>query len=152
SALWSGAQHPHSSVVTEPRPDDRRFAARAWREQPYFALIKDAYLLYGEYLTELAELAQLAPADKRRLRFAPRQYLDAIAPSNFPATNPEVLQRAFETEGESLVAGFSNLLDDARKGRITMSDESAFEVGRNLAMTSGSVVYRNDLIELIQYD
>src|SRR4029453_1513533 len=133
-------------------PQDRRFAARAWRDQPFFALLKDAYLLYGEYLTELAELAQLPPADKRRLRFATRQYLDAISPANFPATNPEVLQRAIETEGESLLAGLSNLMNDARKGRITMSDESAFEVGRNLARTPGSVVFRNELIELIQYD
>ena len=152
SALWANAQPGVAHAAVDATPLDRRFAARAWREYPFFALLKDAYLLYGEYLTELAELAQLPTADKRRLRFATRQYLDAISPANFPATNPEVLQRAIETEGESLLTGLSNLMEDARKGRITMSDESAFEVGRNLATTPGSVVFRNELIELIQYD
>jgi polyhydroxyalkanoate synthase len=158
-ALWSAAQTaiaaPEGARVPEvvsPAPHDRRFAAAAWREQPYFAYLKQAYLLYAQYMTDLAEVANLTPGDKQRLRFATRQYLDAIAPTNFPATNPEVLERAIRTEGESLVHGFRNLLEDARKGRITMTDESAFEVGRNLAITPGSVVYRNELIELIQYD
>jgi polyhydroxyalkanoate synthase subunit PhaC len=131
---------------------DRRFKSAAWREQPYFAFVKQAYLLYAEYLTELASLAPLPKPERHRLEFATRQYLDAIAPSNFPATNPDVLAKAFETEGGSLVQGLRNLADDAQKGRITMSDERAFAVGRNLAMTPGSVVYRNELIELIQYD
>jgi poly[(R)-3-hydroxyalkanoate] polymerase subunit PhaC len=151
-ALWATAREAKPAPAMDPAPPDRRFAAPAWREQPFFALLKDAYLLYSEYLTELAELARLPSADKQRLRFATQQYLDAIAPTNFPATNPEVLQRAIETEGESLLTGISNLLEDARKGRISMSDESAFAAGRNLATTPGSVVFRNDLIELIQYD
>ena len=131
---------------------DRRFRSAAWREQPFFAFLKQAYLLYAEYVTELARLAPLSGTDKRRLEFATRQYLDAIAPSNFPATNPDVLAKAVETEGASLVQGLRNLADDAQKGRITMSDEKAFAVGRNLAMTPGNVVFRNELIELIQYD
>jgi polyhydroxyalkanoate synthase len=131
---------------------DRRFAAPAWRDQPYYAFIKDAYLLNAEYLTALASLAQLPPADKRRLAFATRQYIDALSPTNYPATNPEVLQRALETDGASLLRGFANLVGDARKGRITMSDEGAFAVSRNLAVTPGSIVFRNELIELIQYD
>jgi polyhydroxyalkanoate synthase len=151
-ALWAMSPEANPAPAVDAPPSDRRFAAPAWREQPFFALLKDAYLLYSEYLTELAELAQLPPADKQRLRFATQQYLDAIAPTNFPATNPEVLQRAIETEGGSLLSGLSNLLDDARKGRISMSDESAFAVGRDLATAPGSVVFRNDLIELIQYD
>ena len=133
-------------------PSDRRFRSAAWREQPFFAFLKQAYLLYAEYLTELAALAPLSGTDKRRLEFAMRQYLDAIAPSNFPATNPDVLAKAVETEGASLVQGLRNLADDAQKGRITMSDEKAFAVGKNLATTPGSVVFRNELIELIQYD
>jgi polyhydroxyalkanoate synthase len=158
-ALWSAA---HAAVATNDAsaipeiaaaaPSDRRFTAPAWREQPYFAYLKQAYLLYAQYLSELAGLAQLPSQDKRRLQFATRQYLDALSPTNFPATNPEVLQRAVETEGASLVQGFSNLLQDVGKGRITMSDETAFEVGRNLAVTPGSVVFRNELMELIQYD
>ena len=131
---------------------DRRFKAAAWREQPYFAFLRQAYLLYAEYVTELAGLCRLSEHEQRRLQFATRQYLDAIAPSNFPATNPEVIAKAFATEGGSLVQGLRNLADDAQKGRITMTDEKAFAVGRNLAVTPGSVVFRNELIELIQYD
>ena len=150
-ALWlSGVAAPDRGASDSPR--DRRFASPAWREQPYFAWLQEAYLLYGEYLRKLAALAHLPPAEKRRLEFAVRQYVDAIAPSNFPATNPDVIARAIETQGESLAQGFRNFVADAAKGRITMSDESAFAIGRNLAVTPGSVVYRNRLIELIQYD
>src|SRR5947207_5986280 len=154
-ALWARVMGGHAESTSEATMSterDRRFAAPAWRDQPYYAFIKDAYLLYAEYLTELASLAELSPTDKRRLQFATRQYIDAMAPTNYPATNPEVLQRALETDGVSLLQGFANLVGDVRKGRITMSDERAFAVGRNLAVTPGSVVFHNDLIELIQYD
>ncbi len=130
---------------------DRRFASREWREQPYFALLKDAYLLYAEYLRELAQLAQADDATKKRLGFLVHQYIDAIAPSNFLATNPDALKLALESGGASLAHGLSNLAADAQRGRIAMTDESAFKVGVNLAVTPGSVVFRNDLIELIQY-
>jgi len=155
--LWNAAHAAHRSggavePVTAPPPGDRRFASSVWSQQPYFAWLKQAYLLYGEYLTRVAALAQLPPEEKRRLEFSVRQFVDAIAPTNFPATNPDVLERAVETEGASIVEGFRNFVGDVGKGRITMSDESAFEVGRNLAVTPGSVVLRNPLIELIQYD
>ncbi|MEJ7667856.1 MAG: class I poly(R)-hydroxyalkanoic acid synthase [Casimicrobiaceae bacterium] len=130
---------------------DRRFHAPAWREQPFFAWLAQSYLLHKEYIEEMTALADLPAEDKRRLEFATQQYLAAIAPTNFPATNPEVVARAFATEGGSLAQGIRNLLDDTHRGRITMSDERAFTVGGNLAVTPGSVVYRNDLIELIQY-
>ena len=156
SKLWLAVL---STPIGEPLPEvvelpaaDRRFAAKAWHEQPYFSLLRQSYLLYASYLRELAALAPLPEQDKRRLAFATRQYVDAIAPTNFPATNPDVLRRAVETEGASLVQGLRNLADDARKGRITMTDERAFEVGRNLAVTPGSVVYRNELFELLQYE
>ena len=146
-ALWNADTPP------QPQQDsDRRFASRAWKEQPYFAWLAASYRLFAEYLTSLAALANLPPEEKRALEFAVRQFVAAIAPTNFPATNPDVLQRAVETEGGSLVEGFTHFVADVAKGRITMSDESAFEVGRNLAVTPGSVVYRNELIELIQYD
>jgi polyhydroxyalkanoate synthase len=156
AALWravldlpaGGTLH---ELVVQPETD-RRFRAAAWREQPFFSFLRQSYLLYADYLRELARLAPLAPADKQRLEFATRQYLDAIAPSNFPATNPDALAKAIETRGASLVQGLKNLADDAQKGRITMTDEEAFAVGRNLAVTPGGVVFRNDLIELIQYD
>ena len=156
-ALWQAAADAAASGGTLPElvappPGDRRFLASAWREQPYFALVMQSYLAYAEYLRDLARLAPLPPADKQRLEFATRQYVDAIAPTNFPATNPDVLAKAVATDGESLVKGLRNLVDDTRRGRITMTDERAFAVGRNLAVTPGSVVFRNALIELIQYD
>ena len=120
------------------------------RDQPYFAWVKQAYLLYGEYLMAVTALAQLPPAEKRRLEFSTRRFIEAIAPTNFPATNPDVLERALATDGASVLAGFRNFADDVGKGRITMSNESAFEIGRNLAVTPGGVVFRNSLIELIQ--
>jgi len=156
--LWSAAQRTLTTpgaVLPEiaPVPEgDRRFGAPAWRDDPYFSYLRQSYLLYADYLTQLAELAQLPGEEKRRLRFATRQYVDALAPTNFAATNPEVIARAAATDGMSLVEGMRNLLDDAHKGRITMTDESAFEIGRNIAITPGSVVYRNELIELLQYD
>ncbi|MGI8895475.1 MAG: PHA/PHB synthase family protein [Casimicrobiaceae bacterium] len=129
---------------------DRRFHAPAWREQPFFAWLAQSYLLHREYVGEMTRLVNLPKDEKRRLEFVTQQFLDAIAPTNFPATNPEVVARAFATEGGSLEQGIRNLLDDAQRGRITMSDERAFTVGGNLAVTPGDVVYRNDLIELIQ--
>ena len=160
-ALWAAAlitlgrgdprAPPEVPEIVPPAPGDRRFAASEWRELPYFALIKQGYLLFGQYLAELAELVSLPEHDKRRLAFVVRQYVDALAPTNFMATNPEVLKRALATDGASLVRGLANLASDAQRGRISMSDETAFEVGRNLAVTPGSVVYRNELIELLQY-
>jgi len=156
-ALWRAALDLQATggklpELVAPLPGDRRFRAAAWSEQPFFALLKQSYLLYADYLRELAHLAPLPAADKQRLEFATRQYLDAIAPTNFAATNPDVLARAVATEGASLVQGLRNLADDAQKGRISMTDARAFAVGRNLAITPGSVVFRNELIELIQYD
>ncbi|HEV2221347.1 MAG TPA: class I poly(R)-hydroxyalkanoic acid synthase [Casimicrobiaceae bacterium] len=157
ASLWTSAAdalaRPGAALpeVVAGAAGDRRFDAAAWREQPYFAWIRQAYLLYAEYLTQISRLAQLPPTEKRRLEFSTRQFIDAIAPTNFPGTNPDVIVRALATEGASLVQGLHNLAGDVRRGRITMSDESAFEVGRNLAVTPGSVVFRNELIELVQY-
>ena len=159
-ALWVGAASalgPDGAgggaipAVAEAAPGDRRFAAPEWRELPYFALMKQGYLLASEYLVELARLPAIPDPDKRRLAFLTKQFVDALAPTNFAATNPEVLKRAIATEGTSLVHGLSNLAADAQRGRISMSDGSAFEVGRNLAITPGNVIFRNELIELIQY-
>jgi polyhydroxyalkanoate synthase len=152
-ALWTaiaGAGGAPPQVVPAP-PGDRRFESPAWREQPWFAWLQQSYLLYGEYLRELAAASHLPDADKRRLAFMTRQFVDAIAPTNFVATNPDALEEAVRTEGGSLVHGLANLVADVGRGRISMSDESAFAVGRNLAVTPGHVVFRNDLVELIQY-
>ncbi len=131
-------------------PTDRRFAGPEW-QTPYFALLRDQYLAMCKYWEDAVAITELPPRDKERLRFAVRQWLDAMAPTNFPATNPEAIKLALATEGESLRKGAENLAADFAKGRVSMTDESAFEVGKNLALTPGFVVYRNDLIELIQY-
>jgi polyhydroxyalkanoate synthase len=150
-ALWARAAEGKAAPASAEAEADRRFASKAWREHPYFAWLRDAYLLYGHYVRELAALARADDTTKRRLIFLARQYVDAVSPSNFLATNPEALQRALATGGASIAQGLANLVADAQRGRIAMTDESAFAVGRNLAITPGSVVFRNPLIELIQY-
>ncbi len=149
--LWARAAEGRTTTEPAEGRDDSRFSDKAWREHPYFTWLRDAYLLYGEYVREFAALADADDATRKRLAFLARQYVAAISPSNFLATNPEALQRALATGGTSIAQGLSNLVADAQRGRIAMTDETAFEVGRNLATTPGSVVLRNPLIELIQY-
>jgi polyhydroxyalkanoate synthase len=130
---------------------DRRFKDEAWSHSPYYDLIKQSYLLTSKQLSEFVDHAQVDDKTKLQLRFYARQFIDAMSPSNFPATNPEVIRTAIKTHSTSLVSGMQNLIEDLQKGRITRVDESAFEVGRNLAVTPGSVVFENELIQLIQY-
>ena len=130
---------------------DKRFKDEVWQEMPYYDLLKQSYLLGSRQLHEFVDRAQVDDKTKLQLRFYARQFIDAISPSNFPATNPEVIRKAIETRSVSLTDGMQNLIDDLQKGRITRVDESAFEVGRNLAITPGSVVFENELIQLIQY-
>jgi polyhydroxyalkanoate synthase len=139
-------------VVAKPEAGDRRFDHPAWAESPIYDYVRQAYLINSSYLKELAESTPVADGlAKNRLRFFTRQMVDAMAPSNFVATNPEFVKAALETKGESIKQGIQNLIADLDKGRISMTDESAFEVGRNLATTPGSVVFENELIQLIQY-
>jgi polyhydroxyalkanoate synthase len=151
--LWSSMLQGERGAepIAAPEPGDRRFAAKPWRENPYYDYLKQSYLLATRFLAQAAECAELDPKAKERLRFALRQWSDALCPANFAATNPEVLRLALETRGESLTRGLANVLGDAQRGRISQSDESAFEVGKNLAVTPGDVVYENELIQLIQY-
>lgn len=131
---------------------DRRFKAEQWHDVPYFNYLRQAYLINADFLRNVVEATPIE--DQRmheRMQFFARQVIDACAPSNFAATNPEFIQRAIETKGESITAGIKNLLDDLQKGHISMTDESAFEVGRNLATTPGAVVFENELMQLIQY-
>ena len=138
-------------VVARPDPGDRRFASREWNDDPYYDYLKQSYLLAARYLTALADDAPLEGQARERLRFAIRQWVDALCPANFAATNPEALKAAVETRGESLTRGLANLLADARRGRIRQTDEGAFALGRDLATTPGAVVLENDLMQLIQY-
>ena len=113
---------------------DKRFSAPEWDELPVFRYFRDSYLLTSKMMMDAVEDASLDPATKQRMRFFMRQYLDAAAPSNYLLTNPEALKTAMETQGESLQEGMKNLLADMEKGRISMTDEKAFEVGKNVAV------------------
>jgi polyhydroxyalkanoate synthase len=150
SALLSGAPGG-AQAETKAQPGDRRFASAAWRDNPYYNYLKQSYLLSTRYLMQAVEQVEVDDAAKARLRFAAKQWLDAMCPANFMATNPDALREALDSNGESLARGLANLIGDARKGRISQTNESAFEVGRNLATTPGQVVYENALIQLIQY-
>jgi poly[(R)-3-hydroxyalkanoate] polymerase subunit PhaC len=151
SKLWSGLLAGHSASLADPDPGDRRFSAREWRDNAYYDYLKQSYLLASRYLQELVEGAELDAQAKERARFAVRQWIDALCPANFAATNPEAMQQALESRGESLTRGLANLMGDVQKGRISQTDEGAFGVGRNLAVTPGHVVFENELIQLIQY-
>src|SRR5687768_10894218 len=149
--LWSALLNGRGESVAAAEPGDRRFGHREWRENPYYDYLKQSYLLASRYLQDLVEQAALDAPAKERARFAVKQWVDAMCPANFPATNPEALEQALQTRGESLTRGLANLLADVQRGRISQTDEAAFEVGRNLAVTPGAVVFENDLIQLIQY-
>ena len=149
--LWTALASGRHETLASPEPGDRRFAAKEWRDNPYYDYLKQSYLLAARYLEELVESAELDPKAKERTRFAARQWIDAMCPANYPTTNPEALRTARDTKGESIARGLANLLGDVQKRRISQTRESAFEVGRNLAVTPGDVVYENELIQLIQY-
>jgi polyhydroxyalkanoate synthase len=130
---------------------DRRFAAPEWAEAPLHDYLRRSYLLYADFVNETLDATEIEPRAKDRLRFFARQWLDAMSPANFIATNPEVVRLALETEGESLARGLRQLIGDVEKGRISQTDETAFEVGRNVAATPGTVIFRNELVELLLY-
>jgi polyhydroxyalkanoate synthase subunit PhaC len=141
-----------SPTVAAAEPGDRRFDHPAWADSPIYDYLRQAYRINADYLKKVTEAAPVEDGQaKDRLRFLTRQFVDAMAPSNFIATNPEFVQKALETKGESITQGLQNLIGDLEKGRISMTDDSAFEVGRNLAITPGAVVYENELMQLIQY-
>jgi polyhydroxyalkanoate synthase subunit PhaC len=149
--LWAALAAGKRETLAAPAAGDRRFAAKEWRESPYYDYLKQSYLLAAQYVEALVDAAELEPQAKERARFAARQWIDALCPVNFPATNPEVFRHAVETRGESVARGMANLLGDVQKRRISQTQESAFEVGRNLAVTPGEVVFENELMQLIQY-
>ncbi len=133
-------------------PADKRFRDEAWRENLVFDMIKQAYLISAQWMVDVADgLKELDPDLHHRAVFFTRQFADALSPTNFALTNPEVIQETIRTGGANLMQGMQSLLADVQKGRISQVPEGAFEVGKDLACTPGKVVYRNPLIELIQY-
>jgi len=135
---------------------DRRFANPLWETHPYFNFVKQQYLINAEALAQAVEdVSDMEPREKQRLAYFSRQIIDMMSPTNFLATNPDALERAIATEGESLVKGLENLISDleANNGEliVRLADEKTFELGRNIATTPGKVVFRNRMFELIQY-
>ena len=143
------------AVIEEPKTD-RRFKDDAWRENEVFDFIRQSYLLSARFFTNVVQTTEgLDQKTAQKVDFYTRQFVDAMSPTNFLLTNPEVLRRTAETGGENLLKGLSNLLSDLERGkgqlRIRMTDETKFKVGENIAVTPGKVVFRNALMELIQY-
>ena len=132
-------------------PADRRFGAEPWKTNPFAMFSAHVWLLSGAALNRMVDTAQVDEALRSRLRFSVMQWLEATAPTNFLITNPEVQQLIIESGGQSLARGLQNLMQDIGKGRLSQTDESSFELGRNLAVTPGSVVFQNPLMQVIQY-
>jgi polyhydroxyalkanoate synthase subunit PhaC len=142
--LWNGGLN--GTAVA-----DKRFAGQAWTANPIAAFSAAIYLLNARALLGLVEAAETDAKTKARLRFAVEQWMAASAPSNFMSLNAEAQKKAIETNGESIARGVQNLLKDIQQGHVSMTDETVFEVGRNVATTEGAVVFENDLFQLIEY-
>jgi polyhydroxyalkanoate synthase len=145
-----------SAPVIDAASTDRRFKDEAWRENEVFDFIKQSYLLSARYVQDVVtKVDGLDPKTAQKVDFYARQFIDAMSPSNFLLTNPEVLRRTAETGGENLLKGLNNLLADLERGkgklRIKMTDMDAFKLGENIAISPGKVVFQNDLMQLIQY-
>ncbi|MEH6628959.1 MAG: class I poly(R)-hydroxyalkanoic acid synthase [Motiliproteus sp.] len=150
--FWSGFfAAPIDASSASSASSDRRFNSDEWSETPIFNYIKDSYLIASKQLNKLAASVGMDDKSQQTLAFYTQQYIDALSPSNFAATNPEVIQRAIDTNGQSLIDGLKNLVGDIGKGRISMTDESAFTMGENIATSEGAVVFENELMQLIQY-
>ncbi|RUR65658.1 class I poly(R)-hydroxyalkanoic acid synthase [Variovorax guangxiensis] len=130
---------------------DKRFAGDAWGHNPLSAFSAAVYLLNGRTMLSMAEAIDADQKTKARLRFAVEQWMAASAPSNSLAFNAEAQKKAIDTQGESIAKGIQNLLHDVRQGHLSMTDESAFEVGRNVATTEGAVVFENEFFQLLEY-
>lgn len=147
---------PYETII-EPPANDKRFKDEAWSRNTLFDFIKQSYLLTAQWMQKEAEAVEgMDQPEQRKVEFYIQQFIDALSPTNFLFTNPEVLRLTAETGGENLVKGLQNLLQDLERGqgqlKISMSDEKAFTLGDNIAATAGKVVFQNDLMQLIQYE
>ncbi|MEH6503216.1 MAG: class I poly(R)-hydroxyalkanoic acid synthase [Cycloclasticus sp.] len=149
--LWLNMFNPEKKSTVQAARGDRRFSGDEWEESPVHNYLKQSYLLSSRWLTGMVEDSTLDDVTKKKCDFYTRQFIDAISPSNFALTNPEVLKETIETKGQNLMAGLENLMQDMEKGRISMTDESAFVLGENIATTPGSVVFENKLIQLVHF-
>ena len=152
ATLWNSAVERMTSDVAAPSPlPDRRFAAGDWASNAAAAFTAQTYLLNARTLLKMADALQGDEKTKARVRFAVQQWIDAASPSNYLALNPEAQRKALETKGESITQGLAHLWQDIQRGHVSQTDESAFEVGKNVATTEGAVVFENELFQLIEY-
>jgi polyhydroxyalkanoate synthase len=160
TTLWQRmlqrVQGEDTDALIEPERGDRRFKDPAWEQEPFFDYIKQSYLLSADWMRGLIDEAENQdPETKERVAFFTRQFISAMSPSNFALTNPAVLKKALGSGGQNLVQGLEHLLNDFERGQgrldISMTDETAFTVGENVATTEGQVIFQNELIQLIQY-
>lgn len=148
--LFSNYETKKNSELESPQVD-KRFFDTEWDKHSYFNFLKQNHLLLEKLVLQIVDEVEVNDKTRKKLDFYSKQYISAFSPSNFLFTNPEVIKLALETNGKSLWDGFNNLADDLVKGKISQTDETAFVVGENLATTKGSVVFENELIQLIQY-
>ncbi|ALU42733.1 class I poly(R)-hydroxyalkanoic acid synthase [Pseudoalteromonas rubra] len=154
---WGQGFDTEQPDIIEAERGDRRFKAEEWRDNPWFNYIKQSYLLFGQsLLSSIRETPGLDDKLKERLEFFARQVVNSISPSNFISTNPELLKLTLDSKGENLIKGLDMFKKDLAKSgdmlRISMTDEHAFELGKDIATTPGRVIFQNHLFELIQYD
>jgi len=153
---WMKMMGLQSQAIAEPAKGDSRFKDDDWSSNFLFDYLKQSYLIAARHIQQaVSEVEGLAPESEKKVAFFTRQYVDALSPSNFLMTNPQVLRETLNSGGQNLLRGLNNLLSDIEKGngelRISMTDETAFKLGKNVATTPGKVVYQNDLMQLIQY-
>jgi len=152
TALWNQAVGAGSAAHGDaPQAKDRRFAATEWATSPGAPYLAQMYLLNARTLMQMADSVEGDAKTKGRIRFAVQQWIDAASPSNYLALNPEALKLALDTKGQSLANGMRQLWGDVQKGHVSQTDESVFEVGRNVATTEGAVVFENEMFQLIEY-
>lgn len=146
-----------AETLYTPEKNDKRFKSESWNESALFDFIKQSYLLTSRWMNKTVhETKGLNEETQRKVEFYTKQFVDAMSPTNFLLTNPDVIQATLDSKGENLVKGFQNMLEDLERGKgqlkISTTDYSAFELGRNIAATPGRVVYQNDLVQLLQYE
>ena len=161
-SLWQGSMMkmmgmPNATPVATPKKDDKRFKDEEWEEHFLFDFMKQSYLIAARHIHDTVCCTEgLDEATQQKVNFFTRQYIDALSPSNFAMTNPEVFRETVKSNGQNLIKGLNNLLQDMEAGdgqlRIRMTDTNAFEMGKNVATTPGKVIFQNDLFQLIQYD
>jgi polyhydroxyalkanoate synthase subunit PhaC len=154
--MWNGAVERLTGQAHEPPGEpaklgDRRFAASDWAANPAAALAAQSYLLNSRTLLKMAEAIEGDAKTKARVRFAVQQWIDAASPSNYLALNPEAQRKALETKGESIAQGLAHLWGDVQQGHVSQTDDSVFEVGRNVATSEGAVVFENELFQLLEF-